>query len=206
MEAELHKAYTPFVSVNRRTLVKAALALILSLLAGYLWWQRDHGHSQRSLNERYASAYLKNLAKAESEFRAQDSDRNTIADFWTGDVAGLYRYGALIDRRVAEADGRPLQPLVTAPIPHYGYLFIAMDADDSTVPPEELRQDTDKHSGKVHHLTKFAFCAFPAMYGVMGRSTFIVNERGLVLRRDTVGKPIQRWPSMAENLGWLPID
>lgn len=191
---------------DRRTILKAILALVLTVLAGYLWWQRNRGHPQRASNERYASASLKNLAAAESEFRAKDRDGNNVADFWTGDVAGLYRHGALIDRRVAEADGRPLQPLAAAPIPVYGYLFIAMDADDSNAPPEELRQDTDKKSGKVHHLTKFAFCTYPAKYGPMGHSTFIINEQRFILRRDTGGKPVLHWPSKAEFPDWSPID
>src|SRR5213595_925662 len=46
--------------------------------------------SQRASNERNASTTLKTLTSAEADFRANDRDGNKVADFWTGDVKGLY--------------------------------------------------------------------------------------------------------------------
>src|SRR5258706_15614178 len=46
--------------------------------------------SQRASNERNASTTLKTLTSAEADFRANDRDGNKGADFWTGDVKGLY--------------------------------------------------------------------------------------------------------------------
>src|SRR5438876_8635612 len=108
--------------------------------------------------------YTTLFRSAEAEFRYKDVDGNGVEDFWTGDVAGLYRFG-LIDREIAAADALPLFPRVPQPIPYMGYYFVAMEVDDSESPPEELRQDTDKKSGKVHHRSKFAFCAYPAEPG-----------------------------------------
>src|SRR5690349_5987856 len=79
--------------------------------------------SQRSANERNASTSLKTVATAEADFRSNDRDGNRVADYWTGDVAGLcliapqvgngpppgpLTYGSairLLDTSVAAADG-----------------------------------------------------------------------------------------------------
>jgi len=79
--------------------------------------------SQRSANERNASTSLKTVATAEADFRSNDRDGNRVADYWTGDVAGLcliapqvgnsppsgpltYAAGIrLLDTSVAGADG-----------------------------------------------------------------------------------------------------
>jgi len=79
--------------------------------------------SQRSANERNASTSLKTITVAEADFRFNDRDGNRVADYWTGDVAGLcliapqvgnnpppgpLTYGnaiRLLDSSVAAADG-----------------------------------------------------------------------------------------------------
>ena len=50
----------------------------------------------------------------------------------------------------------------------------------------------------------FAFCAYPAEYGVTGTKTFIVNEGNTVLWNDTGGEPVLEWPS--DGAGWTKID
>jgi hypothetical protein len=109
-------------------------------------------------------------------------------------VAGLYRLG-LIERGVAEADLKPLVPLVPKPIPFNGYYFVAMSRDDSETPPENLQQDTDKKSGKVHHLSKFGFAAIPAKFNVTGVGSYIVNENNSVRWKYTYTEMIDAWPS-----------
>ena len=160
----------------------------------FFFWLPAHRARERASNERSASAYLRVLASAEADFRANDRDGNGVQDFWTADVAGLYAYG-LIDRGVAEADARPRVPLVPKPIPFHGYYFVAMETDNSEDQDETLREDTDKKSGRVHHPAKFAFCAFPAEYRVTGGNTYIVNEGNTVLWRHTGGEPVFQWPS-----------
>ncbi|HEY3225452.1 MAG TPA: type II secretion system protein [Planctomycetota bacterium] len=79
--------------------------------------------SQRSANERNASTSLKTVVTAEADFRSNDRDGNRVADYWTGDVAGLcliapqvgnspppapLTFGSairLLDSSVASADG-----------------------------------------------------------------------------------------------------
>lgn len=192
---------------DRRSVLKSILAILLSALAGFLWWQRQQHPSLRASNERNASACLKILAAAEVEFRTNDRDRNGIKDFWTGDVTGLFAHGALIDSHLAHMDSRPIMPPGSPPWGQWGYYLVAMDVDESQSPPEELRQETDKTSGKVHHLTKFALCAYPAEYGVSGRQTFIINEGATIYKCDTGGRPVLRWPGEKDLLAeWIPLD
>lgn len=127
------------------------------------------------------------LRTAEDYFFEHDSDANGVRDYWTGDVAGLYRFG-LISRELAEADAAPLQPLTATPRPYQGYFFVALkpDADD----------------GKA-----FVFCAFPAKYDPERRTPtyiYIIGERaGALFKSDTKGAPVTRLPSDAElSLNW----
>lgn len=183
------------------------VVLILIIVVGIglpAWWFPYAARRRLTRNERNASAALKILAVANLDFRSNDRDHNGVKDFWTGDVSGLYHYDQLIDREFAAADSRPLEVLPPLPVPSHGYLFTVMDQDDSTSPPEDLRQDTDGKSGKVHHGTKFAFCAFPARYGETGRATFIVNQDQTLYRFDTRGMPILKWPTDRELEKTLP--
>jgi len=175
-----------------RFLRGAAVLLVLGAVSFITWanWRsQDKSHNQSN-----AATVLKTLSTAEAVFRNKDLDGNGVNDFWTGDVAGLYRLG-LIERAVAEADLRPIIPLVPKPIPYRGYYFIALVRDESETPHEDLRQDTDKKSGKVHHLSKFGFSASPAEYDVTGRDTFIVNENNTVRCRHAYGNLVDCWPS-----------
>src|SRR5258706_772519 len=184
---------------SNRTAGVLQIALIVAALAGVtaaVVWPRWRS-KVRAENERHAATMTKILSSAEADFRANDRDGNGVNDFWTGDVAGLYKYG-LIPREVAEADLRPLVPLVPKPIPYKGYYYIAMQRDESEKPIEDLRQATDKTSGKVHHLSLFGFSAYPADYGVTGRETFIVNQNNTVRWRHTYGQVMDYWPNSAK--------
>jgi hypothetical protein len=179
----------------RRVRILAPYVFLVLLLAvgTFVIWPQWRARNLAE-NERNAATIIKTLCSAEADFRANDRDGNGVNDFWTGDLAGLLRFG-LISRAVAEADLRPLVPLVRKPVPYHGYYIIAMVTDESETPIEELRQETDKKSGKVHHRTKFGFCAYPVEYGVTGRNTFIVNENNTVFWRHTYGDPMDHWPS-----------
>lgn len=165
---------------------------------------------RRSKGEDWYSAYstLKVLDSAEVRYYREDLDRNGIHDYWTGDVAGLYKYG-LIDRFIAEADLRPINPLVPKPVPFHGYYFIAMDGDDSDGPSINYRQETDKTSGKVHHLSSFGFCAFTADAMEGGSASHFqigfINENGTTFWGGQPGMtaPLRRIPrNFREN--WAP--
>ena len=134
-------------------LVGIVVLLALAGIAYFAWLIPKRRAERRVQNERSAAAFLKTICSAQWEYRANDRDRNGIDDFWTGDVAGLFRLG-LIQREVADADANPLFPLLTGPISFHGYYVAALQFDDSVTPPEDYRQDTDKKSGKVHHPEK----------------------------------------------------
>jgi hypothetical protein len=172
-----------------------AILLIGALGVGFLsWWLPEQRIKRRGQNERSAIACLRMLARAEADFRANDRDENGVNDFWTGDVAGLYR-NRLIDRSIAEADARPIVALTPHPIPKDGYYFMALQFDDSVDRPEEYQQVTDPKSGKVHNLSIFGFVAFPAEYGVTGRPTFIINEGNSTFKCSLDWKWNLHWPS-----------
>lgn len=138
-------------------------------------WLHARGQSRRGSNERTVGGVLKALASAEAQFRGLDADGNGIQDYWTGDVAGLYRWG-LIDRATAMADLRPIVPLCPRPVPRDGYFFVALELDRSLDPPEAYRQTTDPASGPVHNLRRFGFIAIPAEPGVTGTLVAVINE------------------------------
>lgn len=161
-------------------------------ILGFMAWSSIRT-SNRARNERDAETGLKILANAQAECRAKDRDGNGVNDFWTGDIAGLYKLG-LIDPALAEADVDPLVPLVPKPIPYKGYFYRALDKDDSD-DSEPYPQDTDRQSGKVHHLRKFGFVAFPAEPGATGKYMWIVNENNSAFRHD-LSIPVPRnWPA-----------
>jgi hypothetical protein len=138
-------------------------------------WLPHAFQERRSGNNRSALVALYTLRSAQTDFRENDRDGNGVKDYWTGDIAGLYKFG-LIERGVAEADAHPLMPLVPKPIPYHGYFFAVLTQDDTSSPPEIYAQETDTKSGKVHHRTKYAFCVYPAEPGVTGDYIYVTNE------------------------------
>ena len=149
-----------------------------------------------------ACSGLMDLVAAEAHYRLHDQDRNKISDYWTGDVAGLFKYGR-IDRGLAEADVHPLVPLVPVPVPKNGFLFMALEADETPAPPESYRQETDPKSGKVHHPTKFGFLVFPAD-DAEGPYMYIVNESGKVFHAPRERPRPKNYPSPQELSSWSP--
>ncbi len=186
--------------------------------------------SQRAANERNASASLKTLATAESDFRANDREDNKVNDFWTGDVAGLYCMTSaaiagnadvplkLIEVSIAGADAVPLAAGAaggeyaeitdyTSMAPKSGYYFRAMMRDREG--EEDYAVDTGGTPvmGAVHNNSRFGFCAYPANYWSSGKKTFIINEGNTMFWMDTQGKPVLEWPTDAElRAGWSKMD
>lgn len=183
-----------------------------------LWWLPRRRLERRLENERSASTALAMLVSAEQDFKANDRDWNRIQDYWTGDVAGLYYVISkgngmaihLIPRELAEADAAPLNPLVPAPVPYHGYLFRAMDWDDTGDKPEALKQDTDG-TGALHHIEKVAWCAYPSVPGETGKWTYCyalgMDGSYRLMGTHNNGQPVRRWPKGGGNTaGWSIID
>jgi len=156
---------------------------------------RMNGHGGGGIpnNEMVAEFSLQLLRNAEETFKNSDSDANGVADFWTLDVAGLYavkdRSGQavfLIDPATAAADPDGAARYGLAPAPKNGYYYRMMVSDQDG----GIYQKDDGKSNK----TRYGIVAWPAVPGATGRFTFITNESGKTWKKDTLGKPVDRWP------------
>lgn len=161
--------------------------------------------------DQYSWKSLRILERAQKQFRERDADGNRKADYWTGDVAGLYallgRRGspiALIPRRLAAADAHPLKD------PDAGVRY------DRTFDPDHFQplggcslriiaprsavgnRDASERTNTPLRGDRFAYAAFPAEYGVMSRFTLILNDEGTLYARNLEGREITRWPDPAE--------
>ncbi len=163
-------------------------------------------------NERVAEAMLMQLASTQGVWRQTDSDRNGVQDYWTQDVAGFYFQKDVndvplkyIDVNMALADhaGVVLYEREEGPKPKSGYWLrvIPLDAEGSP-----YSQDADGDGRSDTNDSCFAFCAYPAEYGVTGLHTFIVNEEGLVYFKDLgpdAKEGADRWPAADPTAaGW----
>jgi hypothetical protein len=168
-------------------------------------------NSSCASRHRNASTSLKTLASAEADFRANDRDWNRVNDYWVGDVSRLYflpfegKPMALIEWSVANADGAPRQPLPEGSA-KAGYLYVAMKTDETGAPYD---------LGDGRNPSKFAFCAYPKAYvdstwlhGELDQAhfTFIINEEGVMWRKDLHAAPALRWPKDLYAEGWSKLD
>lgn len=170
--------------------------------------------SQRSSYERSASASLKSLCVAESDFKANDRDANKVNDYWTADVKGLYTMTSaavagsgggttdppirLIELTLATADTDPtLIPAggenmavtsfgTIAAKAGYWYGALTVDSSVSGSAESTYQQDTGgtPAMGTVHNVSKFGFLTFPDSQ-VFGKYVFIVNESNTIYRSPT---------------------
>lgn len=149
-------------------------------------------------NELIAQLNLQVILQAQATFKNSDSDKNNAADFWTRDLAGLYglKDGSgqavfLIDPQTAAADPVGAARYGLAPAPKNGYFFKAMTSDAEGRP---YAADEDGDGSAFTHKTRFGVSAWPANYGAGGRMTFILGENGKIWKKDTEGRPVDRWP------------
>lgn len=155
-------------------------------------------------NETSAIGTLRNLVTVETTWRQNDTDRNTVGDWWTADLSGLYRIEsrpasgigvAVIDVAVATADeakeaggaavvGAPIPATtvsaaslldLTRSGPKSGYYYSCMPA---------FRADPDGNLQTWTNTSSFGFQARPDVYYNTGVNTFIVNEAGVIFSRD----------------------
>lgn len=165
-----------------------------------------------SANEASAVASLKVMTNAEAVWLQQDADGNGIKDYWTYDVSGLHRMlradGStkceFISIDLAKADAAPAddntfgsnrlsqQPDAVV-MPKTGYRFQAMTWDENGQPYNQEMVDNIP----AGNYNKFAFVAYPDMYGTSGVNTYIVNQEGTVYATDCgsdSNKIVLQWP------------
>ncbi len=179
-------------------------------------------------DERAASAGLKEIRAATADFREHDRENDRAQNYWVADVRGLYalcpstnglavpgsddvrnaRQIKLIQPGLAAADAAPIagpglsNPPVN-PVPKSGYLFRAIPwlVMGAKIVPYGATGGLVEW-GKLFNYGRFAFCAYPADYGVTGRRTFIVGEDGTVYWKDTGGEAPLRMPGIPDQDGW----
>ena len=152
--------------------------------------------SAMSANETAAPAYLRAYFNAQGTFHRQAWYGEELKGIYANPVNGkgfvdLYQIGGigsggaepqLIDRAFAEA---------TSPDSHRsGYYFAEIAADAN---------------GPYDYTKQFGLCAVPAEYRRDGRSTYIVDNEGVVYGKDNGGKPVTVWPDI-EAEGWFPCE
>lgn len=167
--------------------------------------------SRISANETCAISGLKMLVSTEATWMQQNPAGTDVKTYWTYDVSSFNRWFRadgqtkvnFIDIAFAKADAAPadtnafdkgkLAEEIMPITPKSGYLYRAMLTDENG---DSYNQD--KINGiNAANKYKFAFVAYPAIYGTNGVRTFIVNEEGTVYAVDTdseANKIVLQWP------------
>jgi outer membrane lipoprotein-sorting protein len=182
------------------------------------------GGGMMDMNERNGSRTLKTLTTAQADFRANDRDGNRINDFYARDVAGLYALNPAtgkLTEAIAGKEGDPILKLIephtamadatedrwTYPVlkiqdpqPKSGYLFAALKNY------VEGGKEIPYHKGTGRNNDRFGFIAYPADYGVSGKSTYIVNEDNTIWAKDLGGDEIDTFPADPRAEGWVKLD
>lgn len=172
-------------------------------------------------NEKAAVAALKLLRDVSAQFKDQDCDRNGIKDYWMADVSGLYRVlddkgdeVQKIPREIALADGAPVSPianyigatLISTPVPDHGYYFRAMTTDELGS-RYCLNPRGDAGRTAATNDTKFAFCAYPAIYEQTGKNVYIVSQERTIWKYDQGNaSPILTWPHISGKGHWGTVE
>ncbi len=81
-----------------------------------------------------------------------------------------YTNWASFRRRLLTLTRLPYALVPKVQSPYRGYLFVAMQWDDSGEKPESLQHDLDG-KGKVRHRLKAAWCAYPRVFRETGNFT-----------------------------------
>jgi hypothetical protein len=172
--------------------------LVIGILLGSISCDEGRWLERSTPTERFQSAILKQIAQAQSAFWRDDLDANGKQDFWRHDVAGLYHLpgrggGALrlIDMSLARADTTPESRFGQTPAPIGGYFLRAIQlVDEGTLDRQ-----------------RFFACCYPAAYPSGGRFSFIINEDGVIYRKDLGrGGPPERYPRDPKEEGWMKTD
>jgi len=177
--------------MDARRLIRAAILAAL-VFGGWAWYE-DVGHecgrhasfttirSHRGFcrsPERPALTFLKMIASAQADFRANNPDGDGVNQFWRTDVAGLFALAQkggpaiqLIPLDLALADARPFYDLsgYGKRQPKSGYWFKAIRHADETT---------------IDAVTQFAVCAYPDDLS-RDKYTFVVDENNRIFRTAT---------------------
>ena len=169
--------------------------------------------AQRAANERNASASLKTLCTAETDFKVNDRDSDRLGAYWVRDVYGLYalcpstngsaiasgadlnndRMLKLIDASLAMGDGNiaatlpacvPVVTSVSTLSPKSSYVYRHFAQYDSATGPQPFGTlGAIPAVGAAFNPARYGFIAFPVSYA-SGHQAFITSEELMVWRAD----------------------
>ncbi len=183
--------------------------------------------SRIAANETSAISTLRSIVTSEWTWRQTDTDRNTIADYWTADVSGFWRTERLpagaglavaaMDVAVAQSD--PLATrlgggaaVIGAAVPGTGtmaanVIALGREATKSGYFFQTIAgftTDPDNNGQLFSNTVQFAFQARPETYDSTGLNKYIVNEVGVILAQDFgENLTIAAWPGPDPTVaGW----
>ena len=189
-------------------------------------------------NETAAVATLRTFVTLEATWRQNDVDRNNLGDYWTADVSGFYRIEASpagsarsvaqVDAAICSADDNKLGAgaaiagaVLDSGVPaanllafaqngaKSGYLFRAMVNDLSTAPVSVYAADPAGNGQLWTNNALFGFQARPEKYNSTGLNTIVVNQAGVIYKRDfgdNNSANANFWPpANPSTTGWGPI-
>jgi hypothetical protein len=196
-------------------IIELIIIVALMLIPSFL---PHHGHGISF--EDYTRNNLRFLVFSEVLWRQEDIDGNGKQDYWTYDISCFYRmYRSdnktkveAIDISFARTDRIPAMlsgetnPFGQPAIEDWsllaqklssqgGYYYQVMLRDENG----QLYNQNEVGTKKIRAAndSKFAFVAYPAVYGTSTVRTFIVNEQGMIYAIDTGSddnKIILQWP------------
>ncbi len=142
------------------------------------------------------------------EYASKDRDGDGVLQYAKKFVSHAGRKDGLYWEAAAGEEASPLGPLVARateegyegnvfrkkgekPTPYHGYYFKILKSQGSNAPGGELDYLID---GKM--VAGFGLVAYPAVYGVSGIKSFIVNQEGVVHEKDLGSKTEEMVKSM----------
>jgi len=147
---------------------------------------------------------------AQRKYASEDRDKDGVLEYAPhmmstgGGVDGLYSEGAgepFVPRGLAEAtwDGQK-----KATKPYHGYFFRILDGQGPNAPG-----GAHSYRAKNKLMGGFGLVAWPAEYGVSGINTFVVNQDGVIYRKDIVPPPGGAAPPLTRfdpDPSWTLVD
>lgn len=160
-----------------------------------------------------AVSSLIQIYNAEWKWFNSDIDDNSIQDFWTRDVAGLFFYPhpktgnkiKLIPKEIAVADLSPFASFYVGnsieKVPYKGYAFKMALYDAHGFYQAKI----DPSTGVSYLDDKFCVIAFPAFNKNL-RTFIIDNNKKILYRKIFSISQADKWPNDPELEGWKVLD
>ncbi|MFC1479670.1 DUF2950 family protein, partial [Planctomycetota bacterium] len=192
--------------MTKRLIGRAVIIFYTIVLIGSASF-RYYRESNVRDNHAFAVSQLQLFRGRVKTFKEFDLDGNGYKDY-PASIASMYysfdlkgKMIRLINEDVAQADfltkGREKTYEHTwTPRPKKNYWFAIIPFMADGTPYSEKRE------------TKYAICVFPAVYGDNGKHTFIMDETGVIYKKDTYkGELIKKWPGLnPEYEDWDEVD